>query len=446
MNTLKLTPPRNGKILLHCCCASCSSAILECMLQNGLEVSVFFSNSNIVSPQEYEHRKQEIMRYCADLGVECIDDDYNHSDWLKIAACGRENEPERGSRCLQCFEYRLRRSAKYALEHGFSVLTTSLASSRWKSLEQVDEAGRKAVEAVDPDGEHLLWWNMNWRKGGLQPRRNELIKELNFYNQTYCGCEFSGKMTLYPEAKINLGLNIIARRPDGFHNIETLFYPVPSLHDVLEIAPAQEFSIEIEGCTWNPEKDLCAKAYRLMVGRYGIGPVSIKLKKQIPVGAGLGGGSSDCAATIKALNRLFSLNLQETELESLASELGADCAFFIKGRPQWGSGKGEVLEDAPQLLDGYEIRVEIPEGESVSTVEAYKGVKPQPRIPGIMEVLALPVEQWKGLLVNDFEDSVFKTHPHVAELKDKMYADGAVYASMSGSGAAVFGIFKSEEV
>lgn len=439
---LELVPPRSGKILLHCCCAPCSSAILECMLHNGLDVTVFFSNSNIVSPLEYERRKQEIIRYCESLGVPCVDDDYNHCSWLSEVACGHEDEPERGARCLKCFEYRLLRSAEYACRHGFALLTTSLASSRWKSLEQVDEAGRKAVAAVDPDGGHLMWWNMNWRKGGLQPRRNELVRELKFYNQSYCGCEFSGKMVLYPGAKINLGLNIIAKRPDGFHDIETLFYPVPSLHDVLEIAPAQEFSIDIAGCTWDPQKDLCAKAYRLMQENYGIGPVSIRLKKQIPVGAGLGGGSSDCAATIKALNRLFSLNLQESELEALASRLGADCAFFIKGRPQWGSGKGEILTDAPELPDGYEIRVEIPEGESVSTAEAYKGVSPMRKSPSLQEILSLPVEQWKGRLVNDFEESVFRTHPHVAELKERMYADGAVYASMSGSGAAVFGIFK----
>lgn len=443
---LILTPPVKGKILLHCCCAPCSSAILECMIQNNLDVTVFFSNSNIVSSFEYERRKREVMRYCDKMGVPYVNDGYDYDDWRKDVADGRENEPERGARCLQCFKYRLRRSARYAMEHGFSLLATSLASSRWKSLEQVDEAGREAVALVDPDGAALHWWNMNWRKGGFQPRRNELVREWNFYNQSYCGCEFSGKMTLYPQAKINLGLNIISKREDGFHNIETLFYPVPSLYDVLEIAPSREFGIEIDGCTWNPEKDLCAKVYRLMSERYAIGPVSIRLKKRIPVGAGLGGGSSDCAATIKALNRLFSLSLTETELESIASELGADCAFFIRNTPQWGSGKGEILRRGPELLEGYDVRVEIPEGESVSTVEAYKGVTPRRRSPSLQKILALPVEQWRGLLINDFEETVFRTHPHVAELKERMYAEGAVYASMSGSGAAVFGVFKAEEV
>ena len=184
---VKLVPPAEGRILLHACCAPCSSAILECMVQNGLKPTVFFSNSNITPREEYELRKAEIIRYCDSLGVEWIDDDYDHSDWLSCVARGREDAPERGPRCLECFRYRLARAAAYASANSFTVLTTTLASSRWKDLEQVNEAGFDACAKVSG----VVWWDMNWRKGGLQPRRAELIRELGFYNQTFCGCEYS---------------------------------------------------------------------------------------------------------------------------------------------------------------------------------------------------------------------------------------------------------------
>ncbi|MBO4469970.1 MAG: epoxyqueuosine reductase QueH [Bacteroidales bacterium] len=184
---VKLVPPAEGRILLHACCAPCSSAILECMVQNGLKPTVFFSNSNITPREEYELRKAEIIRYCDSLGVEWIDDDYDHSDWLSCVARGREDALERGPRCLECFRYRLARAAAYASANDFTVLTTTLASSRWKDLEQVNEAGFDACAKVSG----VVWWDMNWRKGGLQPRRAELIRELGFYNQTFCGCEYS---------------------------------------------------------------------------------------------------------------------------------------------------------------------------------------------------------------------------------------------------------------
>ena len=183
---VKLTPPAEGSILLHACCAPCSGAILECMVQNGLRPTVFFSNSNITPHEEYDRRKAEIIRYCDSLGIEWVDDDYDHADWLDKVARGREGEPERGSRCMECFRYRLARAAAYASEHGFTVLTTTLASSRWKSLEQVGAAGAAACARHG-----VVWWDMNWRKGGLQPRRAEIIRELGFYNQTFCGCEYS---------------------------------------------------------------------------------------------------------------------------------------------------------------------------------------------------------------------------------------------------------------
>ena len=186
-------PPGNGRILLHSCCAPCSGAILECMVENGLKPVVFFSNSNIDTEEEFLKRLGEVRRYCGTLGLEVVADSYDHGDWLS-AVKGLENEPERGARCLKCFKYRLLRAARYASENGFGLLTTSLASSRWKSLEQVDEAGRSAVGQIGDDGgKDLQWWPQNWRKGGLQPRRSEIIKEQGFYNQTWCGCEFSKK-------------------------------------------------------------------------------------------------------------------------------------------------------------------------------------------------------------------------------------------------------------
>ena len=183
---IRLEPPQNcSRILLHSCCAPCSGAILECMVRDGLKPAVFFSNSNIVPKDEYELRRQEIIRYAGSLGLTVIDDDYNHDEWLQHVK-GLENEPERGSRCMECFKFRLRRAAQYAAANGYDVLATTLASSRWKSLEQVNAAGEWACEGLP-----VTFWAGNWRKGGLQPRRNEIIREQNFYNQNFCGCEFS---------------------------------------------------------------------------------------------------------------------------------------------------------------------------------------------------------------------------------------------------------------
>ncbi len=183
------------RLLLHSCCAPCSGAIIESLAKDfraegrdpSEAMAIFWSNSNICDRQEYDKRKAEILRYAKLFGIEVIEDDYDHGEWLAEVARGREDAPERGPRCLECFAYRLLRAARYAAANGFDTLTTSLASSRWKSLEQVDEAGRRACSQVDG----VQWWGRNWRKGGLQPRRNEIIKEQNFYNQTFCGCEFS---------------------------------------------------------------------------------------------------------------------------------------------------------------------------------------------------------------------------------------------------------------
>ena len=193
---------KEERILLHCCCAPCSAAILEWMVEAGLRPGIFFSNSNIVPFEEYELRRSELERYAGLFGLEVADDEYDHSAWLDYVSaslsrktgCGDPASfPERGERCLECFRYRLGRAARYALDHGYTVLTTTLASSRWKDLGQVDEAGRSAVEDAleGKDGPRLLWWGQNWRRGGLQERRSCIIRERGIYNQDYCGCEFS---------------------------------------------------------------------------------------------------------------------------------------------------------------------------------------------------------------------------------------------------------------
>ena len=248
-------------------------------------------------------------------------------------------------------------------------------------------------------------------------------------------------MICYPTPKINIGLNVLRKREDGFHDIETLFYPVDAFHDELEIVKADKFSIRIEGSDWDPQSDLCAKAWRLLAQECRIGPVRIRVRKGIPVGAGLGGGSSDCAFALKMISELFELGLSIERLEELAGRLGADCAFFVRNIPQWGSGRGDILTPAEIDLSEYTIRVEIPEGVHVRTADAYKGLTPHEPSAPLREVLALPVSQWRDCVVNDFEASVFANHPEIAALKERFYADGAVYSSMTGSGAAVFGLF-----
>lgn len=178
--------PKEAKVLLHACCAPCSAAIVECMLRNGIKPTVFFSNSNIYPLEEYEIRKHELMRFLQAQDVPYVEDEYDHEAWLG-AIKGLEQEPERGSRCSACFLFRLKRAAQYAQNNGYRWLTTTLASSRWKNIQQIDVAGQLAVEDC-PDVE---WWAQNWRKGGLQTRRGELLRLNDFYNQQYCGCEFS---------------------------------------------------------------------------------------------------------------------------------------------------------------------------------------------------------------------------------------------------------------
>lgn len=186
-------------VLLHTCCAPCSSAIIECLLHNGIRPTIYYCNPNIFPEEEYLIRKNECTRYAEALGLDIVDADYDHGDWIEWVrtAAAKDGcadiaaERERGGRCLECFRYRLLKSAEYAASHGFPVLTTTLASSRWKSLEQINRAGLWAVGQVKENAP--LWWDRNWRKEGLQERRNLLIREYAFYNQTWCGCEFSAR-------------------------------------------------------------------------------------------------------------------------------------------------------------------------------------------------------------------------------------------------------------
>ena len=175
-----------GRILLHACCAPCSGAIVEYLVRHGCRPTVFYSNSNITPREEYDIRLNECIRYAKAFDLEIVADEYDHTAW-GLCAAGLEDAPERGARCLQCFKFRLLRAAQYASAHGFDILTTTLASSRWKSLEQVNEAGFWACAQVPG----VTWWPQNWRKGGLQERRGEIIREQHFYNQLFCGCEYS---------------------------------------------------------------------------------------------------------------------------------------------------------------------------------------------------------------------------------------------------------------
>lgn len=261
-------------------------------------------------------------------------------------------------------------------------------------------------------------------------------------------------MILYPNVKLNLGLGVLRKREDGFHDIETLFIPYEGICDTLEIVESERFDISIEmkgGAGWNPLEDLTVKAYRMLDEAYGLPPVKIRLKKNAPVGAGLGGGSSDAVAALKILNVLFGLELSQKELLGFAGRLGSDCAFFVRNTPMIGEGRGEILSPYDIDLSPYKIRVVVPEGVSVNTAEAYRGIVPRDRDTGcsllpLREALARPVKEWKDVLVNDFEKTVFVAHPEIAAVKEEMYEDGAVFAAMSGSGSSVFGLFENRDL
>lgn len=278
-------------------------------------------------------------------------------------------------------------------------------------------------------------------------------------------------MITNPNVKINLGLNVLRKREDGFHDLETLFVPYFGINDTLEIVAGDDYSrtsaaifgkyapemiaqgisedgklmitiARAEGVDWDPLKDLTAKAYYLLAADFDLQPVKIFLEKTSPVGAGLGGGSADAAFALKMFNEIFGLGLAEKQLADYASRLGSDCAFFIYNRPMIGEGRGEMLTEYQLELSGYDIQVLTPEGVSVSTKDAYSGIRPHLPEVSLREALSRPLEQWAGVLVNDFEETVFAKYPELAAIKRSLYDSGAVYASMSGSGSALFAIYQ----
>ena len=248
-------------------------------------------------------------------------------------------------------------------------------------------------------------------------------------------------MVVFPPCKINLGLHVISRRPDGYHNIETCFYPVPWT-DMLEIVPADKLAFTFSGMpiSAKEEDNLCIRAYSLLKHDFNILPVQLHLHKIIPSGAGLGGGSSDAAATLRVLNEVLSLGIGIDRLRAYASQLGSDSPFFVDPRPVLGIGKGEIVTPLSVSLKGKFLGVVSP-GIHSSTAEAYRHVNVrQPKMP-VKEILEQPMAEWKDILSNDFEPSVFSTYPILHDIKQKLYRQGAWYASMSGSGSAIFGLF-----
>jgi 4-diphosphocytidyl-2-C-methyl-D-erythritol kinase len=252
-------------------------------------------------------------------------------------------------------------------------------------------------------------------------------------------------MIQFPNCKINIGLNIVDRRPDGFHNIETVFYPV-LLNDVLEIIPAQDgiFHFQSTGLSipGQPEDNLCVKAYQLLQDEFGLPAVKIHLHKVIPMGSGLGGGSSDGAFTLKLLNELFTLGLDQVKLMSYASLLGSDCAFFIANQPKFAFEKGDHFEPVSIDFSGFYLVLVVPDVR-VATAGAYRMVVPCIPEQSLKDLVNLPMDEWKDRVANDFENTVFEKYPVIGKIKQELYAAGAIYASMSGSGSAVYGLFKN---
>ncbi len=252
-------------------------------------------------------------------------------------------------------------------------------------------------------------------------------------------------MITFPNAKINLGLNVLSKRSDGYHNIESLFCPL-FLQDALEILPtsgAFEFTSSGLKLDCALENNIVVKAYRLLATDHHLPSVKIHLHKNIPFGAGLGGGSADAAFTLKMLNEMFDLQLSESQLVNYASQLGADCAFFIKNKPAIAGGIGDVLTPFDLNLSGWHLLVVKPDIH-VSTLEAYRYVVPLIPVESLSVVLEKPVDMWRDSLKNDFEASVFKQYPALEMVKKQLYDAGAVYASMSGSGSSIYGLFKEK--
>lgn len=251
-------------------------------------------------------------------------------------------------------------------------------------------------------------------------------------------------MIVFPNAKINIGLNVVSRRADGYHNLETIFYPV-KIQDVLEVVLSEELRFTSSGINipGNPDDNLCLKAYHLIKKDHDLPPLNIQLHKNIPIGAGLGGGSADAGFFVKLLNEVCEIGLSTEVMQNYARQLGADCAFFIGNKSVFAFEKGDRFEPLELDLTAYHLVLVMPPVH-VSTAEAYAGVQPASAKYDLRSALKLPVEEWKGLIKNDFERSVFQHHPKILGVKEALYRHGALYVSMSGSGAAVFGIFSKK--
>ncbi len=256
-------------------------------------------------------------------------------------------------------------------------------------------------------------------------------------------------MLAFPNCKINLGLNIIRKRADGFHDLETVFYPVYKLHDALEILPSNapiapiDFNMTGLPVDGDSANNLCVKAYELLQKDYPALPaIQMHLHKAIPMGAGLGGGSADGAFTLKLLNEVFNLKLSSAQLINYALQLGSDCPFFILNKPCFATGRGEVMNELPLQLSGYSI-VLINPGIHVNTGWAFGQITPQQPQMDVQQLIQQPIETWKDIVKNDFEPAVINGHPIIGTIKETLYQNGAVYASMSGSGSTVYGIFSA---
>ncbi len=247
-------------------------------------------------------------------------------------------------------------------------------------------------------------------------------------------------MVVYPNAKINIGLNILRKRNDGYHEISSVLYPVKDLFDILEILPSSVFNFSSSGIRIPGEYNICAKAYDLLKLDFDINPVKIHLHKKIPIGGGLGGGSADGAFTILALNHIFNLDLSLKELELYALKLGADCPFFIQNKPKYVTGIGDKMTPLDLDLSSFDLRFVFP-NIHISTKEAYSKITPHISKIDLFNLINQPIEQWKGKIENDFENITFSKYPYIKAMKKKLYEEGSIYASMSGSGSVLYGLF-----
>lgn len=257
-------------------------------------------------------------------------------------------------------------------------------------------------------------------------------------------------MIHFAPAKINIGLHVLSKRADGFHNLDSLFYPIP-WYDVVEIIPSDKCSVQMYHFNETVElhKNLAFRAWQVLAQRYSIAPVAIHIMKSIPSGAGLGGGSSNAASVFTLMNEFFQLHLSDSDLAALSLEVGSDCPFFLYQKPAFVSGRGEFMKPAPELLKGYYILVVKPVSLSdgvkgIATAEAYASITPGDKRPEIETLVKMPLHEWRHYIENDFQSLMVKKYPELSDILNTLYASGALYASMSGTGSALYGIFAGQ--